>query len=68
MIYRFQNIWYTHAANQGKRKTLPGNIKWRIFIMKLFNLKKHIAKKEEIRRDTQVRCYACVNGIIIPVL
>lgn len=37
--------------------------------MKLFAIKNYIAKKNDaVRRDNQVRCYACVNGIIIPVL
>ena len=36
--------------------------------MKLFHFMNHSGNREEIRQDTKVRCYVCINGIIMPVL
>ena len=62
MIYERQILWYTHAANQAnpffRRKTK----------MKLFQFMKHSGNREEMRQDAKVRCYVCINGIIMPVL
>ena len=36
--------------------------------MKLFHFMNHSGNREEIRQDAKVRCYVCINGVIMPVL
>ena len=64
LIYHSSGIWYTHAANQ--TTPMEDSIMKKVF-KSILNARN--CRENQARPDTgKARCYACINGIIIPVL
>ena len=78
LIYHSKSFCYTHAANQTteapawettKERPHPygGFLTMKKFMKNILNIRQH--QQAEVQPDTaKARCYACINGIIIPVL